>query len=147
MSLKTCRDCGKAVSKSADKCPHCGRPRRRNSPLKIIIAALVLLFAITFISRLFNQPVGTAASTYDPIGEARGACLIVLNKSLNDPDSAKLDDIDSWYTHSQSNGTTVVQPSGRAKNAFGAYVHGTWNCVTRHEGDKVRVLSLKQIRP
>jgi len=78
---------------------------------------------------------------------AQGACLIVLKESLNDPDSAELDKTSNWYTKERKDGTILVQPSGRAKNGFGAYMHGVWECIARPDGDGMRVLSLKQVRP
>jgi hypothetical protein len=81
------------------------------------------------------------------VSSARGACLIMLKRTLNDPDSAQPERTGMWYVEEQKDGTILVQPTGRAKNAFGAYIQGTWNCVVRPEGENVRVLSLKQIRP
>ena len=34
-SLINCPDCGKEISKSADACPHCGRPRDKTTSEKI----------------------------------------------------------------------------------------------------------------
>jgi len=78
---------------------------------------------------------------------ARGACLLSLKTNLHDPDSAKLDSTYTWYVEERKNGTILVQPTGRAKNAFGAYIKGAWNCVTKQHGNDIVVLSLKQIRP
>jgi hypothetical protein len=88
-----------------------------------------------------------AKAKADRFSAARGACLIVLEKSLNDPDSAKIEATSTWYVEERQDGTTLVQPSGRAKNAFGAYINGVWDCIVKHEGSTVRVLSLNQIRP
>lgn len=78
---------------------------------------------------------------------AQVACYSALEKTLYDPDSAKLESMDSWYVEKRKDGTILVQPAGRAKNAFGAYIIGTWNCVTKQIGGNTVVLSLKQIRP
>ena len=77
---------------------------------------------------------------------ARTVCQIALEKILHDPDSAKLEHAYSWYAEERKDGTILVQPTGRAKNAFGAYIIGTWNCVTKPVGSDVVVLSLKQLR-
>lgn len=84
---------------------------------------------------------------YDPFSAAQGACIFALNSVLNDPDSAKFDATSSWYIEERKNGTILVQPTLRARNAFGAYVHATWDCIVKPEGENIRVLSLKQIRP
>lgn len=81
------------------------------------------------------------------LDRARAACHSALEKTLYDPDSAKLESMYSWYVEKRKDGTILVQPAGRAKNAFGAYIIGTWNCVTKPVGSDVVVLSLKQIRP
>ena len=81
------------------------------------------------------------------IPDARWACRQALTQSLHDPDSAKLESTSSWYAGEQKGGTVLVQPTGRAKNAFGGYINGTWNCVTKQINGNTVVLSLKQIRP
>jgi hypothetical protein len=78
---------------------------------------------------------------------ARGACREFLTRALNDPDSAKFDPSSRWYTEREKNGTILVQPRARAKNAYGAMIYGVWDCVLVEEGDKLRLLSLKQIQP
>lgn len=43
MATVKCRDCGKEVSTKADKCPHCGRSRKRTSVLgKLILIGFAL---------------------------------------------------------------------------------------------------------
>jgi len=44
MGLKICRDCGKTISKTADKCPYCGR--KRFTLTRIIIFIFLLILAI-----------------------------------------------------------------------------------------------------
>lgn len=44
MGTVKCRDCGNEVSTKADKCPHCGRPRKKSSRLGGLL--LILLFVI-----------------------------------------------------------------------------------------------------
>jgi hypothetical protein len=80
----------------------------------------------------------------DPMGAAQGACLIVLKRQLNDPDSAKLDPISDWNTQPIGGGVIQVEPTGRAKNGFGAYMRATWVCRARIEDENVRILSLTQ---
>jgi hypothetical protein len=42
MALKTCPDCKKQISTTAQECPHCGRELAFwNHPLKFIVIALI----------------------------------------------------------------------------------------------------------
>ena len=146
MAMIKCHECGKEISDEADKCPHCGAPPKKGvSAGSIVILVLLGILAVTFVVTT-SKPPKTAASV-DKFSAARGACLIVLKQSLNDPDSAKFGLTSEWYTQEQKDGTILVQPTGRAKNAYGAYIQGMWNCVAQPEGENIRVLSLKQIRP
>lgn len=77
---------------------------------------------------------------------ARGACLIALQQSLNDPYSAKFDRTTSWYVAPQESGTWRVQPKLRAKNGFGAYVYATYDCIVEDVRPNVRVASLKRLQ-
>lgn len=162
MALVKCKECGKEYSTDAKACPNCGK-RRTTMTTKIIAG----FFAFVIIMSIFNSQQSenaesarratltpeqrtaedTAKAKAGKLSAARGACLIALEKSLNDPDSAKLESTSSWYTEERKDGTILVQPSGRAKNAFGAYINGIWDCVAKPQGENIRVISLKQIRP
>lgn len=83
----------------------------------------------------------------DRIKAARGVCLATLKNNLHDPGSAEFGSTSEWYTEERGDGTILVQPFGRAKNAMGAFIKGTWDCVVKPEGGKVAVVSLEQIRP
>lgn len=162
MALIKCKECGKEYSTDAKACPNCGK-RRTTMTTKLIgglIAFIIAMSIYNFQQRgnseserrtaLTPEQRATedaAEATAGRLSAARGACLILLQKSLNDPDSAKLERSSSWYVEERKDGTILVQPSGRAKNAFGAYINGVWDCVAKPEGEKIRVLSLKQIRP
>ena len=168
MALTKCRECGREVSKTAKACPHCGARTPRTSVLGKILLVVGVVWLLGWFFGELNRPssISPAESTRlagltpeeraaedaakaraGRFSAARGACLIVLQKSLNDPDTAKLEMTTSWHVEERKDGTILVQPSGRAKNAFGAYIYGVWNCVAKPEGENIRVLSLKQIRP
>ncbi len=162
MALVKCKECGKEYSTDAKACPNCGK-RRTTMTTTVIMG----LFAFVIIIFIFNsqqkqdaESARRAALTPEQratedaakakagkFSSARGACLIVLEKNLNDPDSAKLERTSSWYVEERKDGTILVLPSGRAKNTFGAYINGVWECVVKPEGEYVQVLSLKQISP
>lgn len=77
---------------------------------------------------------------------AKGACLLSIQKQLNDPYSAKFDPTTSWAAEVGKNNRTRVQPKFRAKNAFGAYIYSTWDCVVEPAGNDVRIVTLKPLR-
>ena len=146
MAMIKCHECGKEISSKAEGCPHCGAKPKKGVGLGsvIMVGFLSLLVMLWFAGKSSDNNVSQPT---DKFSTARGACLIVLKQSLNDPDSAKIGMTSEWYTAERNDGTILVQPTARAKNAFGAYVQGTWDCIVRPEGQNVRVLALKQIRP
>ncbi len=165
MALVKCHECEKEISDEAKQCPHCGaKPEKKTSLGSWVLAGIVLFLVVTCVydgrerrmkaeqaeaERLAKMTPqqraaeAAAKAKSERLYDARVTCQFALEKSLHDPASAKLDSTYSWYAEERKDGTILVQPSGRAKNAFGAYIHGTWNCVTK----KGRLLSLNQIRP
>jgi RNA polymerase subunit RPABC4/transcription elongation factor Spt4 len=165
MALIKCKECGKEFSTDAKACPNCGK-RRTTMTTKLFIVFVGLIVVMSVINSQRGQESkdteATRRAALTPaqreaedakkakdqnISAARYICRIALEKSLNDPDSAKLESSSSWYASERKDGTILVQPSGRAKNAFGAYINGVWDCVAKPEGSNIRVISLKQIRP
>lgn len=45
MAMKTCKDCGTEVSKSAKSCPKCGR-KLKNSGLRIFLGILIIIIGL-----------------------------------------------------------------------------------------------------
>jgi len=52
--LMICKDCGKEISKRALKCPHCGRPVRRNEQLGCVFL-IALFIAALMIAKIFTS--------------------------------------------------------------------------------------------
>ena len=144
MAIIKCRECGKDVSSDAKTCPHCGKSQASGLGGNVILIAILIVVTIIFIGNISGP---TTPKVNDPHSDARWACDIALKQQLNDPDSAQYGSVDSWYTATKKDGTILVQPDIRAKNAFGAYIKATWECVTKAEGGNIRVVSLRQIRP
>jgi hypothetical protein len=159
MALIKCKECGSEVSFKAETCPKCGVKIKPKSigcggAILIIFIILVVVGALSSINRPPHspQPQPTPAQKAQGakekrISTAQWACKDALMSILNDPDSAKLDDSDQWYSAEKKDGTIQIQPAGRAKNAFGAYIYGVWNCVAKMQGENARVISLTQINP
>lgn len=74
------------------------------------------------------------------------ACRQALKQSLHDPDSVQWDESPGWYRERKPEGHILVQPRARAKNAFGAYRHGVWECTVLPVGGNVQVTGLEQIQ-
>ena len=169
MALVKCKECGREHSTDAKACPNCGK--RRTSALTKVFAwffgfvGLMTLWGMIQGQKASQESLQAAAQRDAALSpeqraaqeaakaqEARfssapGARLIVLKRSLHDPDSAKLEATSRWLVEDRADGSVLVQPAARAKNAFGAYVNGVRNCVAKAEGGHVRIVSLDQIRP
>jgi len=141
MTDKQCKACKMSIDAEAKICPHCRTRQGLGLGKKIGIVFLVLI-AIGAVSNALKGP-----APADPLNTARYACREFLLKTLNDPDSAKLEEYRTWFAETKKDGSILVQPRGRAKNAFGAYIIGTWNCTVKNDGKDIRLLSMKQIRP
>lgn len=68
------------------------------------------------------------------------ACLAAWRSSLHDPDAGVLTD----YSDSTELTDYYAMISGRAKNAFNAYRHGSWTCHVEFVGGKIDKISLRQ---
>jgi hypothetical protein len=169
MALKACKECGKEISTTAKFCPHCGK--KKTSRVSILFAIMLILFVIGLLAGIMRseqQAADTSAvestrrqaltpaqrtqedaetAKEQKLSAANALCYSTLKASLHDPSSAKLDPSSGWYTKEQKDGTIRVQPTGRAKNAFGAYVYGAWDCFVKERNKTYTVTKLKQIRP
>ena len=149
MGMAACGECGKEISRSARACPHCGK--RKTSFFTKLVAIFFVFSGVMILvvnaTAPSNPAVSTPAEPPDPFSAARGACRFALMETLHDPESAELNRSGRWYVERQKDGAILVQPSGRAKNAFGAYINSVWDCVVREEGENLRVVKLQQVRP
>ncbi len=166
MAEKKCPSCKMMIDKGAKICPHC-RKKFGMSGCGLFIIAVFVLFMIGIISAIntgqhISQKTTERRAALTPaqkakedasnakeerLSKARSACDFYLTQSLNDPDSAKLNPRRDWPVSERKDGSILVQPAGRANNAFGAYIYGVWNCVVKIEHGNARVISLKQVRP
>lgn len=84
----------------------------------------------------------------DALDTARGACLQMFERRLDDPDSAKYGRVTDWPAQQRKDGTVYVLPTIRAKNAFGAYRLANFECIVeRIDAGHVRVNALNQLNP
>lgn len=140
MSLISCKDCGKAYSTDAKTCPNCGarRPFRMRWWGWAFVAFILIGMISSALNPDGNRGGGTAVPT-DPnkrVFLAAKVCLLAIQRSLNDPDSAKYDPLETWGYGVNPDGTIGIYPALRAKNAFGGYVYKAWQCTGRFEGEQ-----------
>jgi len=159
MAEKKCPECRVMIDSKAKTCPHCRKKLGTSLCTKVVLVLFIFIGMGAIGSAIRGpspqsstpQPPSTpqqiaAQSREERITAARRACKYALLEILHDPDSAKLKSSDEWGIRVNNDGTILVQPSGRTKNAFGAYMQGTWNCTAKPGQDGAKVISLEQIK-
>jgi len=162
MAFIKCKTCGFLHSSDAKSCPNCGK-RKTSMFTKIVAVFIIFIVAMTMYTSQKREEAEVARrvaltpeqrATEDAekqkketLNSARYMCNEALERALHDPDSAKIDDYFTWFAKFQSDNTIQVQPTGRAKNAFGALIKGVWNCKVKVENGTYRVASFEQIQP
>lgn len=154
--MRTCKACGGELAEKAWKCQKCGVDQRQWAARHPFLTGLFGLFIIGMIGSVISgTKEGSRRSNLSPEQRAaedrhktaRGACILALEKTLHDPKSAEMGISSAWFIEDRPDGTILVQPTVRAKNAMGAFINATWDCVVKPEGEMVKVVSLEQIRP
>ncbi len=80
MALIECYECGKAISKSAKTCPHCGAKNKKHTRAKSWIIILVfILFGILILSNIGNGPQKTPEKLSNSAAQ-----IELLNGLIND---------------------------------------------------------------
>lgn len=77
---------------------------------------------------------------------ARAMCWAGLKQTLHDPDSAQAIDKSTWTVLQNGDLSFTVTVQARAKNIFGGYQRGIWQCTTRDEGAQWRVMAIDKVR-
>lgn len=143
MAMTTCKECGKSVSDQAKTCPHCGAPtsgkaaepntKKPGGCLSLIKwtlfigGAFAIIAVISVATHIEERP---AVRTAKQLNEnAAGACIMLTEKSLNDPKSAEFPLAREARVTKDANGLWHVAFEGRAKNGFGALVKKTFHCT------------------
>lgn len=177
MAMITCKDCRKQFSSSASSCPHCGWKRpsgcRRVMFGGLVVFGLFAALIGFVIGPMFDEQsqareqarraamspeqraeedrraeaARDAQRDERQLTQVRYACRRSLLNSLNDPSSAQLGSPSVWPMRRLDDGSVVVVIEGRAKNAFGAYIRGTWECHARRAGGTYELTGLVQTSP
>lgn len=150
--LIDCPHCQQTISTESAVCPYCKKSTSPGPPKSSGFGAFLIVFLglvglAILLGALLPEDKKPEPKNINPLDVARYACSNYLNRALHDPDSAKLERPSIWFAKAQTDGTILVQPTGRAKNAFGAYINGAWDCLVVIEGNTTEVVSLKQILP
>lgn len=142
MSLKTCKDCGGSVSKNAPTCPHCGKPRKRQSSCASL-GCLGLLLLI--IMALWAMPGDSSRNSAPPPIDSFNAqvdCEHAIKQRLKAPGSAKFAKHHELGITGSGDGPYTVRGWVDSQNAFGAMIRARYACVVKYEGQTVHVVSL-----
>lgn len=128
MALTTCKECGKAQSASADRCPHCGHQVRKTSLVTWIVTALIGIPLIVgiLVGAVRQAETPPAAKSIqgdlqrksDAAVQRAAAGAVMLKKTMRDPASFELD------SALVIEGGGAVCYSYRAKNGFGGFNAG-----------------------
>ena len=62
MAMKTCKDCGTEVSKSAKVCPKCGK-KLKHTTLRVVLGILIIIIGIGALASGGENSVQTSTST------------------------------------------------------------------------------------
>lgn len=52
MALIKCKECGHEISRKADKCPHCGAPRKKSTSLLTWLVLILIVFGVYVVVRM-----------------------------------------------------------------------------------------------
>ena len=161
MSLISCKECGKEISKTAKTCPNCGAKNRKSSRTPIILLLVIIIFIFFYIiGSISNKPSRstgsqTASSTYSPtappelppIDVAPGmtpaqlkAATVHLRKKVDEVQNT------TYYFHQNEpkydNACTAIQiyfgcPTGSVLNPYAPslmihYVAENWLFISRY---------------
>ncbi len=123
MALITCKDCKKEFSTDAKRCPNCGAQKPKAGGCAIaalwLVAVLIVIVLMIIVADSGHSPPDHAPRP-PTASDARMACREFVKKSLNDPDSAEFDDVDTYPSEDHNDGTFSVQVYLRARNGFNA---------------------------
>lgn len=78
-------------------------------------------------------------------GASTYACKGAAKVLANDPKSVAFDDNSTFRIVQEGNGVTSIMMGMRAKNGFGALMHGIYRCKTKSDGGTTKVISFERI--
>jgi hypothetical protein len=83
MALITCSECEKELSDKADKCPHCGAPRKpaKTSGCTLIVGALAGLVVLIFILGVVSDPKPAGPAAAKPANTQAPAVSLAISAS------------------------------------------------------------------
>ncbi len=110
-------------------------------------ASRCLVLAVLYCSTCFGSPPGASLSSDQEFALVH-VCMKLTRSTLNDPDSAQFDALSApREIKALKGGIYRVRFQGRAKNAFGALMLGTFECgVILGKTGGVTAFSPRQIR-
>ena len=116
MALVKCSECGKDISDTSKKCPHCGYKKRKNISKKSIIIGLIIVL-ITIIAGITIAFFGKEK----PLTELETIavdCILNYQSMLKNPDSLQVHEI-RWSENDLVDGMIFIYLDVSAQNGFG----------------------------
>lgn len=135
MALINCKECGKEVSDTANKCPHCGYKNKKltndtkkrlfTKHIKIISILIIILTILSGLIAFYNINIHTLSD------EEKIVCEVIkkYKSSLKNPDSLKIYEI-RFRRFDDGSGVVMFDTSG--ENGYG----GTTRNIVMYATDK-----------
>lgn len=173
MALVPCTECLRAMSSTAERCPHCGAPNQqllRRRKLAMAVPGFVVILAMVFVvlkgayhqnSQSRADPGSSQAQlvprTPEQLASERHAellrtavaiCRQGSKQHFKDPDSVTFPQLAKDIpARPREDGTFVVRFIASAVNSFNARSQSLYECVAKpsEDGKTWRVLSLNEV--
>lgn len=146
MALINCKECGKEMSDTVKKCPHCGFVNKdlkkeknlfkENKKLLIIVGIIVVICIVGFVA--YNKKVEqdriqaeVQANTLTEDEKMIGSVVKKLKSSLKNPDSLQVFEI-IYSKGSDASATVIIDSSGQ--NGFGGTTRRRYMYLIKTDG-------------
>ena len=111
---------------------------------KIGCVTIILGFAaLAVVAAIFTERPSRTQEEIES-GASIYACKGAAKSLANDPTSVDFDDNSTFRIVPQGNGQTSIMMGMRAKNGFGALMHGRYMCKTKSDGATTKVISFER---
>ncbi len=142
-NLIRCKDCGKEVSKSADKCPHCGAPikktfeRPRGCLFNIILVFFILMIVGIFFERITQKPpeepkqVGKEVKESQELKESKVPATVAVGQTVSVGDLCYVVN-ETWWSDKLSNNPLL----NKKPDARFLFIH----LSVRNDGNKTKTI-------
>jgi len=123
MALTKCKECGKEISKKAEKCPHCGAPQKKKTSLFTwLVTILIVLWVIGYFVPETTTTSSRSVSSPGPSPKEQavasmgldfkwsataGGNIMEANFTIHNKGKRNVKDIEITCTHFAKSGTRI----------------------------------------